>query len=295
MSHNTRQSALSTGIAAVMCAAAFGQGAERLTFEVVSVRPSALPDPGGLWKSRGGPGTLDPGQITWSNAKLMTILTTAFDVKPYQISGPAWLDTERYDIVAKVPEGATIEQVRVMWRNLLAERFGMLLHHESKEFQVDEVVVSKGGPKFKETSLDPNAPRAVETGKLDGNGAPEINGPGLIKTIQAGANGPVGHVVARAQVLSPLLTILEDQLHHPVVDKTGLTGRYDYALEYTPDLAEVRLQPRAAPGGPGTEASEPGSNLAAAIQQQLGLRLVSGKAKLDVVVVDKAEKTPTEN
>jgi uncharacterized protein (TIGR03435 family) len=79
-------------------------------------------------------------------------------VKGYQISGPAWLASERYDIAAKVPAGATQEQVDVMWQNLLLERFGLRLHHESKEFKVEELVVAKGGPKLKETAQDPTAP-----------------------------------------------------------------------------------------------------------------------------------------
>ncbi len=302
-----RKALLCAGIAVFAGASVFGQAAESLTFEVASVKPAAPPEPGGrfFFGSRGGPGTPDPGQITWSNATLKTLLTIAYDVKPYQVNGPAWLDTERYDIIAKVPEGSTKEQVNVMWQNLLKERFGVVVHHESKEFQVDELVVAKNGSKLKETTLDPNAPAAVEAGppKLDKNGSPEMNGPGLMMLIQVGATGgPVGHMVARAQTLSQLVTTLGNQLNRPVVDKTGLTGKYDFNLEYTPDLSGLRLPPGAALGpgpgpipAPGDNASEPGSNLAAAVQQQLGLRLVGSKAKLDVVVVDKAERVPTEN
>ncbi len=259
---------------------------------------------------RGGPGTPDPGRITWTNATLKTLLTIAYDVKNYQVNGPAWIDTERYDIVAKVPDGATKEQVNVMWQNLLKERFGMVLHHESKEFQVSELVVAKTGSKLKETALDPNAPPPPpptgppEPPKLDKNGFPEMNGPGLRMMFQNGPNGAVGHMVARAQPISGLTSMLGNQLNRPVVDKTGLTGKYDFNLEYTPDLSGLPGLPPPppgfggpgpAPGAPPTEASAPGSNLAAAIEQQLGLRLVSSKAKLDVVVVDKAEKVPTEN
>jgi uncharacterized protein (TIGR03435 family) len=290
----------SAGIVVFAFAIALAQATEKPTFEVASVKPAASPGsyPGGRFSPRGGPGTQDPGRITWSNAQLMTILMTAYDVKLYQISGPAWLDTERYDIVAKVPEGATIEQVPAMWRNLLAERFGMVLHHESKEFQVDEVVVAKGGPKFKETTLDPNASPATERSgglKFDGNGVPEMNGSGFMMTTLAGPAGPVGYMVARAQGLSLLLKILEDRLRHPVVDQTGLTGKYDFGVQFTPDLSEVRLPLGAAPGPPSADAGEPWPNLVAAVEQQLGLRLVPSKAKLDIVVVDKAEKAPTDN
>jgi len=287
---------------------AFGQATDNLTFEVASVKPAAPPQPGGpvFFGSRGGPGTPDPGQIT-SSIDLKNLLMTAYAVKNYQVNGPGWLDTERYDIVAKVPEGATTEQVNVMGQNLLKERFGLVLHHESKEFQVSELVVAKGGSKLKETTLDPNAPPPpLPSGpppptKLDKNGVPEMNRPGLMMMIQpnAAGGGPVGRMVARAQPISGLAGILGNQLDGPVLDKTGLTGKYDFNLEYMPDLSRMPPPPPGfagpAPGAPSTEASEPGSNLAAALEQQLGLRLVSNKAKLDVVVVDKAEKTPTEN
>ncbi len=96
-------------------------------FEVASVKPSApVPPTGGVYfgPARGGPGTPDPGLITWTYTSLRNLLMTAYDVKTYQVSGPDWLMTERYDIVARVPAGATKEQVNVMWQNLLAERFG---------------------------------------------------------------------------------------------------------------------------------------------------------------------------
>ena len=127
---------------------------DSLTFEVASVKRTPPPEPNArvfFGPPRGGPGTSDPGQITWTNAALRNILMTAYDVQTYQITAPDWMNTERYDIVAKVPAGATKAQVNVMWQNLLKERFGMVLHHESKEFQVDELTVAKGGSKLKET------------------------------------------------------------------------------------------------------------------------------------------------
>jgi uncharacterized protein (TIGR03435 family) len=291
----------SAGVAVFAFSVAFGQATENLTFEVASVKPAAHPLPfaGMLLISNGGPGTRDPGQITWSNVVLKQLLTTAYDVKPYQVNGPGWLDTERYDIVAKVPEGATTEQVNMMWRNLLKERFGMVVHHESKEFPVDELVVAKGGPKFKETTLDLNAPPPPppagppEPPKLDKNGASETNGPGLLVTGSLGPNGPVRRMVGRAQEMLGLAMVLGDQLNRPVVDKTGLNGKYDFNLEYAG--AALRPGPGLAHSDPGDNLGELETNIAAAIQQQLGLRLTPGKAKLDVVVVDKADKVPTEN
>src|SRR5580693_30763 len=122
-----------SGLVAISVAA-FGQ-----TFEVASVRPTPPPQPGAMvfyGPPRGGPGTSDPGQITWASAALRSIVMLAYDVQTFQVTAPDWLATERYDMAAKVPPGATKEQVSAMWRNLLKERFGMLVHHESKEFQI---------------------------------------------------------------------------------------------------------------------------------------------------------------
>ncbi len=127
---------------------------------------------------------------------------TAYDVKEYQVSGPGWLDTERYDILVKLPAGATKEQVNVMWQSLLAERFGLMLHHEPKEFQVEELVVGKNGAKLKETAVDPAAELDPGPPKFkDG----ELSGPGFVTTIMA--NGQA-HTMAKGQTLSRLTTLL---------------------------------------------------------------------------------------
>ncbi len=225
---------------------------------------------------------------------------TAYQVEVYQVSGPAWLATERYEIVATVPAGATQEQVRVMWQNLLADRFGVVLHHESKEFQVEELVAAKNGPKLKESAEDRVAARQAGPPTFK-NG--ELASPGLVTSIKMGTHGPSANTVAKAQPLSKLVAMLSAQMHRPVLDKTGLTGIYDFTLEFTPDLQGVALPPRP-PGQPGTgpgfatpgdDAAEPLPDLASAVQQRLGLRLLASKAKLDVVVIDKAEKSPTDN
>jgi uncharacterized protein (TIGR03435 family) len=112
-------------------------GALGQTFEVASVKPAVIPTARGVYfgPARGGPGTSDPEQITWSYATLMDMLMTAYDVKSFQINGPSWISSERYNVIAKVPEKTTKEQVLVMWQSLLGERFGVVLHRESKEFR----------------------------------------------------------------------------------------------------------------------------------------------------------------
>jgi len=287
------------GSLVLVCVSVFGQTADTLTFEVASVKRSPPPDPNGLTffgPPRGGPGTSDPGQITWTNAALRNILMTAYDVQTYQLTAPDWMATERYDIVAKVPAGATKAQVNVMWQNLMKERFGMVVHHESKELPLDELTVAKGGSKLKETS-DPNiAPFTPPAGppKSDKNGLPEMNGSGAIVQISFNANTPRARMIVKGLPISEAAGKLSGLLRRPVIDKTGLAGKYDFVLEFTPDLAGMPLPPGVSTQT-GNNASDPGSDIASAVEKQLGLKLTSTKGKLDVIVVDRAEKIPTEN
>jgi uncharacterized protein (TIGR03435 family) len=290
-----RSSLLMLGVWAVI----YAQNPTRLEFEVASVKPSPPPDASGrifFGPPRGGPGTHDPVQITWTNALVLNILTTAYNVTSLQIVAPDWISNHRYDIVAKVPEGVTKEQVAILWRNLLKDRFGMMLHHESREFQVDELTIAKGGLKMKPTEsatdAEPFTPDSVKPGK---NGALELNGWGAVIMILPGAaGGPMGRMTVRGLTVSDIAAKLSQQLRHPVIDNTGLTQKYDFVLEYTPDLSGVPPPPdAAAPPVPSTSDLVP--NLPSALEKQLGLRLTKAKAKLDVIVVDHMEKTPTEN
>jgi len=276
-----------------------------LTFEVATVKPAAAPEPGKFMMIgiSGGPGSADPGQIR-GIATLSMLLMTAYDVKTYQITGPPWLNMERYEIIAKVPAGATKDQVRVMWQNLLADRFGLTLHHQSKIFQVEEMQLAKAG-KLKESTLDANTPEAqppvgpFTPPKMDKNGVPELSAPGLIMMMTVGPTGPSAHMVGKAQTIAQLAGMVGNELDRPVVDKTGLTGKYDFVLEFAPDPTRFHLPPGAGPPpGPGGDANptDPtGLTIVGALQQQLGLRLVSTKASLDTLIIDHAEKVPTEN
>src|ERR1035438_3438389 len=154
--------------------AAFGQdAAESPTFEVASVKP-AEPQAMGMMSimMRGGPGSPDPGQITYSGVSLKNVLMNAYGVKGYQINGPKWLDSERFDIAAKIPMGATKEQFKLMLQNLLAERFKLTLHHETKELPMYALVVGTGGSKLKESVDDVAAPGAAPQGGGAGGAPP---------------------------------------------------------------------------------------------------------------------------
>jgi uncharacterized protein (TIGR03435 family) len=315
-----------TGTALLVLASslAFGQPApdSKLEFEVATVKPSPPPSPGRMMIGmRGGPGTPDPGQVNYTNFPLKFYITNAYDVKPYQVTGPAWLDTERFDMVAKVPAGATKEQVRGMMQNLLADRFGLKLHHDSKDSQVYELIVEKGGPKFKpsESQDDPPAPKADSAPppppgppKMGKNGFPQLDRPGMIMMMTISPTGPRARLVGKGQTLADLANNLGNQVNRPVVDKTGLPGKYDFNLEFAFEpgsggpagLPSLPLPPPGAVGGgpagppPGqadSQTADSAPNIFTAVREQLGLKLDPKKAPLDILVIDQVNKTPTEN
>jgi uncharacterized protein (TIGR03435 family) len=126
------------------------------TFEVAVIHPAEPPGPNRRIRIgiSGGPGSNDPTRVTAEGVSMTELLMRAYDVKRYQLSGPSWMETERFSISAKVPEGATKEQFILMLQNLLAERFKMAVHHEQKEMPVFELQVGKGGSKLKESAAD---------------------------------------------------------------------------------------------------------------------------------------------
>lgn len=308
MGWNARQMAILAGAFLLGGPAALAQTADNPTFEVASVRRSRPPGAGErifFGPPRGGPGTSDPGRITWTRAALRNILMTAYSARTFQVVGPDWLSTERYDIAANVPAGATAEQVPRMWQNLLRERFGVVLHHESRPFQVDLMTVASSGSKLKPTELPPDAePFTPGAGppKRDKDGVPEMNGSGAIVTIFVEAGTPTARMTARGLPASDIATRLGQLLRKPVLDRTGLTGRYDFVLEFTPDLRGIPVpspplgaEKRGSLGTSPERASEPGTNVASAVEKQLGLKLTAGRENLEVIVVDHADQNPTEN
>jgi uncharacterized protein (TIGR03435 family) len=218
----------------------------------------------------------------------------AYDVQAFQVNAPDWASTTRYDIVAKVPAGTARAQVHIMWQNLLTDRLGVALHHASKEFQVYELTVAKGGPKMKETDL-PSTVEPFDFGasspKFGQNNSLDINGTGSVVTVMPTDTGTVARLAAKAFTMPEFAARLSGWTSHPIVDKTGLAGRFEFVLEFTPDMSRFPA-PAAAPGG---GASAPSSDAAYAVEKQLGLKLTEAKAMLDMIVVDHAEKTPTDN
>jgi uncharacterized protein (TIGR03435 family) len=124
-------------------------------FEVATIKPSASLDPAALRAGRSHAGTkIDGARVDIGAAPLFRLICIAYRAKPYQVSGPDWLKTTNYDIQAKIPDGATADRIPEMMQALLAERFGLKLHRDSKDQPVYALVVAKGGPKMKESAPD---------------------------------------------------------------------------------------------------------------------------------------------
>jgi uncharacterized protein (TIGR03435 family) len=271
---------ISAGMLLALCTAA-----QTPQFEVASIKVSPPPDPRGFRVGfRGGPGTEDPGLFTSENWDLGGLITLAYDIQGYQLSGPDWMGMTRFMISAKVPPGTTIEQFHLMLQNLLAERFRLILHHERREMQAYALIVSKNGHKLKESpeavpSEDDESKPSANLADRDENGFPVLP-PGR-QSAMMGIQG--GYTAQRFsdESMAQLASTLAGQVRHPVSDDTGLKGKYDFTLKW---IMGGALSP-----------DDTGPTLFAALQQQLGLKLEPGKTMIDIFVVDHIEKTPTEN
>jgi len=306
----------------VFASVAWGQ-----TFDVATVKPIAPPTGGGRGVIRigpptGGPGSKDPGRIHYPFTNLKTLLQNAYDVKDFQISGPAWLSTERFDIQATMPPETTKEQFCVMLQNLLAERFKVTVHRETKELPMYSLIVTKNGPKLKESPPETPVAAPVDGDDVPKAPPPPLPGPGQMKFDAEGfpiLPLPVGggrggifqmmmpgrsRLIAQRQTMQDLAERLSSALTKPVTDATGLKAKYDFTLTFSPEGLNSGMfggaPPPPPPGGGGRSLEnmpdvEPPQDLFSAIQAQLGLKLDPKKGPVELIVVDKAEKTPTEN
>jgi len=269
------------------CSATLGQiSPAQPKFEVAAVK-SVDPNSGapGSNVMRGGPGTDDPERITFVSVTMKRLLMAAYRVDENQISGPGWLDSQRYAVIAKVPAGSTRDQLLMMLQDLLVDRFHLTLHHEMKEFRAYELVIAKGGPKLKQ-AVESN-PAASPPEPPPGRYYAASPEPGVSRftfntcTISDLANAlgiPLGTMGGS------MLTVAH------ILDKTGLTGKYSFTLEFAGNMG---------PGGAFapliTDAPDKAPILFTALETQLGLKLNDKKTSLDVLVVDRIDKAPTAN
>ncbi len=223
------------------------------------------------------------------------LVTTAYSVFHYQLSAPDWMDHTRFDITAKVPPGTTREQLQAMQRNLLAERFQLSLHHESKEMQMYELTVGRNGAKLKESDParkgdEPALPSPAGTipkFSLGSDGFPVLPANANMMVMESG-RARRQHI---GESMPEFARFLSGQLALPVADSTGLMGRYDTVLSWA---AGTRME--ASPEG-GSVAPPDADSLPTLVQavQGLGLRLEQKKGPVDILVIDHMEKTPVGN
>jgi uncharacterized protein (TIGR03435 family) len=286
---------------AAFCAIALAQPPATPTFEVASIKAAAPQQVGRMMmRQRGGPGTPDPSQYSVENFPLSRIIQQAYGVQSYQVAGPSWIDSERYDVMAKIPQGTTKEQFQLMLQNLLAERFKLVVHKETKELPTYALVVGKGGPKMKESpKADPEAqpdarPPQPQIGR---DGRPQLAAGGRGMMLMMGPKGM--HAEAGRSTMTQLADFLSNQLGRPVVDETHLAAQYDYALDFSPEglaiMKGMAMPPPGAGGPSGSDGGPEGGGSIFTAVQDLGLKLEPRKGPVALVVVDSGNKTPTEN
>jgi uncharacterized protein (TIGR03435 family) len=281
--------------------AAGGQtAADAPEFEVASVKPASAAE-GGFGRQvlmsgpvaemmgfSGGPGSKDPGRINYSGVSLKMLLVRAYKVRPYQVSGPGWLDTERYDIVAKLPPGTDNERLSLMLQKLLTERFRISLQRETKELPVYTLTVAKNGPKLKPAETPKEYRDDAER-----EAALKKSASDRLATLMRSGNFASGRSMHLASAtVAKLAEMLSSHLGRPVIDMTGLEGVYSFTLSWVPD----ELHPMGGRGGGGAMDDAPsGPSIFAAVQEQLGLKPEAGKGPVELLVIDKADKSPVEN
>ena len=277
------------------------KAAATLAFEVASIKPA---EPLSAERMMAGQQhisvNVDAARVDFSDVSLAELIRAAYRVKLYQISGPDWMTTSRFDVVAKLPEGAKADQVPEMMQTLLKERFHLVLHISSKEMPVYALVAGKDGSKLKESTPDEATDGAgAAAGGRSGMGASPMttSGPNGSAQMSTTANGL--HVDLKNMTIASMLDWLSRFTDRPVVDQTGLTGRYDLGLDASRDemLNAARAAgmvidaARRAPEG----ATDPGGDSVFASVQKAGLKLEPRRLPLTLLVVDHLERTPTEN
>lgn len=222
--------------------------------------------------------SLDPGLLTLKSLPLKAALSQAFQVPMDQTTGPAWLDQDCFDIIAKMPDGATKDQMPVMLQALLADRFKLAAHRENHPHEGYAMVVDKNGPKFKK------AEKPKDVGGFVGRLATSGDG----RVLALGRANGAGRVAFKgAMQMATVARILSGKLGGPVEDLTHLEGEYQIDFDWTPD-------PGAAPAT-ADSASTPTGSLVTAVREILGLRLERRDANVETLVIDHIERFPEGN
>src|SRR4051812_22103521 len=251
-------------------------------FEAASIKVNRSGEAGGGFGGR-------PGRIVVTNYTLRDIIRNAYGVQRYQIvGGPEWLAQDRFDINAKAPEGVAQSQLLAMMQNLLAERFKLRVHRETRSIPIFALVLARAdrrlGPKMQPSAYDCAAANAARAKGETPPAPPAADG----DRPACGARTNPGRMLVGGYALADFVRNLGGFAGRPVVDRTGLAGAYDYELTWTPDELPppgVTLPAWYDPNGP---------SLQAAVQEQLGLKLEATTGPYEVLVIDSAER-PSED
>jgi uncharacterized protein (TIGR03435 family) len=260
-------------------------------FEAASVKANKSGEMGAFVRRQPG------GRFTATNMPLRQLIVFAYQIRPFQLEGgPGWLN-DRFDIVAKaegdppaVMPGSGPDQMMLMMRTLLAERFKLVLHNETKDVPIYTLVLARSdgklGPQLKVSTTDCVALAAAAGRDGQPPGPPAPPKPGEIP--QCGLFGGPGTMAMGGLPLSQLANGLSGLVQRVVVDRTGLSGVYDLTITYTPDQSQ--RPPGALPPGLEPPALDPnGPSIFTAVQEQLGLRLESTRGPVEIVVIDRVE------
>jgi uncharacterized protein (TIGR03435 family) len=283
---------------AVLASAAFAQApAARMEFEVASVKHSEPLTP----QNASSVGVhIDRALVSFRFLSLQDYIISAYNIKKHQIAAPDWVATERFDIQAKMPDGFSemdkdvlIQKRREMLQTLLEDRFKLKFHKETRDLPVYALVLAKGGSKMTESPIDPALTAAgspVDVSVKASNNGTTVSLPG-------GASIAYGFLTleARKVAMQQLADNLARFVDRPVVDDTGLKSAYDFKLEF--NVEELKSLMRTSGSDPNQLVGVPehmGTSIMTSLQS-LGLKLEARKAPMEVYVVDRMEKTPTEN
>jgi uncharacterized protein (TIGR03435 family) len=300
------------------------------TFEVATIRPSPPPDPAKIRAEiqagrlpRVGP-HVTASRAEYINMDLKDLIALAWKLRGYQVTGPDWLGSERFDVEAMMPEGATRDDAPAMLRALLEDRFKLTAHEGDEEHRVLALVVGKNGPKLKKSTtvaqpVDPDAPLKPNEMTMDGpDGTVRLaRNPDGSMIFDLGTRGTVAvkldainqamriesSMVTMSGFTDTLSVLLGQIGGQQVVDQTGLKGNYELAVEIS--LADLMAMAQSGGFGPPPPdarssnvpvASDPGGGTSVFQSvKQLGLELDDRKATVKRLVIDHVEKMPTEN
>jgi len=281
------------GCLLVAASTLFGQA--KPAFEVASIRPSADQVTGVRvgFQATGS-------QVRVTAMSIKDYVGIAYGTRPQQIEGPDWIGSQRFDVVATIPDGVPASQVPAMLRTLLEDRFQMKVHRESKDLPVYVLGVSKAGARLTESKPDPNTP-AEPAGTVNVSGGGNSTGVGV--DIGGGRSFAVAdnQVQIRGMTMRDVAEVLTRFVDRVVVDQTGLTKTYDVTLELTPDeFNAIRIRSRVNAGVPLPPQAmrlldNASPDALSAPLSKFGITFEAKKAPLDVVVIDSVLKTPTEN